>query len=177
PWGISARNTSGADLQLLDTNRDGNITAADDPYSPYYPGDEWVDWVGLTLYHKPSNNSVAEPNLLLQVNGFYSRFAEEKKKPFMISESGAAFQLNNPKGFGPGELAIKQSWWNQLLTNATILNAYPRLKMVCQSELLKTEDGIQHDYRIATNPQILNAFKQDFAAVGKEREEYVESEF
>src|SRR5579883_394665 len=35
----------------LDTDRDGKITAADDPYMPFFPGDDSVDWVGLTFYH------------------------------------------------------------------------------------------------------------------------------
>ena len=40
-----------ADYKLLDTNQDGQITMSDDPYSPYYPGDAAVDWVGMSLYH------------------------------------------------------------------------------------------------------------------------------
>jgi hypothetical protein len=23
----------------------------DDPYTPYWPGDEWVDWIGMSLFH------------------------------------------------------------------------------------------------------------------------------
>ncbi|WP_193607245.1 OpgC domain-containing protein [Nocardioides lijunqiniae] len=43
----------GADGQsgALDTDDDGDVDAADDPYGPYFPGDEAVDWVGLTQYH------------------------------------------------------------------------------------------------------------------------------
>ena len=32
-----ARYVSSSDLKLLDTNGDGSITQADDPYAPYYP--------------------------------------------------------------------------------------------------------------------------------------------
>lgn len=35
----------------LDTDGDGDVDVADDPYGPYFPGDDAVDWVGLTLYH------------------------------------------------------------------------------------------------------------------------------
>lgn len=38
------------DWNLLDTDHDGQITDGDDPYGPYYPGDEYVDWGGLSLY-------------------------------------------------------------------------------------------------------------------------------
>ncbi|GAB3085296.1 OpgC domain-containing protein [Nocardioides zeae] len=35
----------------LDTNDNGRLDEGDDPYGPYWPGDDVVDWVGLTLYH------------------------------------------------------------------------------------------------------------------------------
>ncbi|KAJ3300805.1 hypothetical protein HDV03_001970 [Kappamyces sp. JEL0829] len=34
----------------LDTNGDGLFDDHDDPYTPYYPGDDWVDWVGMSTY-------------------------------------------------------------------------------------------------------------------------------
>lgn len=38
-----------ADQAALDTNKDGVFNAADDAFSPYYPGDPYVDWIGLSL--------------------------------------------------------------------------------------------------------------------------------
>ncbi|KAI8837306.1 hypothetical protein BC829DRAFT_376962 [Chytridium lagenaria] len=35
----------------VDTNGNQRLDRLDDPYSPFYPGDEWVDWVGLSIYH------------------------------------------------------------------------------------------------------------------------------
>lgn len=35
----------------LDTDHDGTVTGADDPYARYYPGDDAADWVGMSLYH------------------------------------------------------------------------------------------------------------------------------
>jgi soluble lytic murein transglycosylase-like protein len=40
-----------SDFALLDTNHDGVLNMSDDPYLPYYPGDDAVDWVGMSLYH------------------------------------------------------------------------------------------------------------------------------
>jgi beta-mannanase len=34
----------------LDHNRDGVYDDDDDPYSPYYPGDEFVDWIGISVF-------------------------------------------------------------------------------------------------------------------------------
>ncbi|EGG02861.1 uncharacterized protein MELLADRAFT_57043 [Melampsora larici-populina 98AG31] len=53
PYGQSTANLSPADLALLDTNKDGQVNNSDDPYLPYYPGDDMVDWIGIstcTLY-------------------------------------------------------------------------------------------------------------------------------
>ncbi|RKO91033.1 hypothetical protein BDK51DRAFT_9156, partial [Blyttiomyces helicus] len=36
------------DFILFDTNNDGVLDQNDDPYAPYYAGDEYVDWVGLS---------------------------------------------------------------------------------------------------------------------------------
>lgn len=40
-----------AEWHALDTNDDGWVDMYDDPYTPFYPGDQWVDWVGLNEYH------------------------------------------------------------------------------------------------------------------------------
>ncbi|MDQ1085223.1 MULTISPECIES: glycosyl hydrolase [Microbacterium] len=50
----------------LDTDGDGAVTGVDDSYAPYYPGDEFVDWVGMSLYHWGSaypwgENEMPEP--------------------------------------------------------------------------------------------------------------------
>ena len=52
PYGSSFANlgTTAADRLLLDTNRDNVLSELDDPYLPYYPGDDFVDWVGLSSY-------------------------------------------------------------------------------------------------------------------------------
>ncbi|KAI9205030.1 glycoside hydrolase superfamily [Polychytrium aggregatum] len=39
------------DFTDMDTNNDGQLTDDDDPYTPFYPGDQYVDWVGISLYH------------------------------------------------------------------------------------------------------------------------------
>ena len=33
----------------MDTNGDGVVDNLDDPYLPYYPGDAYVDWVGMSV--------------------------------------------------------------------------------------------------------------------------------
>ncbi|KAJ3030254.1 UNVERIFIED_CONTAM: hypothetical protein HDU68_009651 [Siphonaria sp. JEL0065] len=54
PYSINTTGTDAktlANLKVLDTNGDGKVDGKDDPYTPYYPGDEYVDWVGMSIYH------------------------------------------------------------------------------------------------------------------------------
>ncbi len=45
----SVETTSANWDPALDTNGDGLYDLLDDPFSPFYPGDEWVDWVGMSV--------------------------------------------------------------------------------------------------------------------------------
>jgi beta-mannanase len=52
PWPSSVFSPSKDTLpsdewDALDTNGDGSLNGLDDPYSCYYPGDDFVDMVGL----------------------------------------------------------------------------------------------------------------------------------
>ncbi|KAJ3336618.1 hypothetical protein HDU93_002445 [Gonapodya sp. JEL0774] len=41
-----------ADYTALDTNGDGTLTAADDPFTPYWPGEAYVDFIGTSLFYQ-----------------------------------------------------------------------------------------------------------------------------
>ncbi|KAJ3127806.1 hypothetical protein HK100_009543 [Physocladia obscura] len=52
-YSFDANNTSPANLanlKVLDTNNNGKLDAEDDPYLPYYPGDDYVDWTNLMTF-------------------------------------------------------------------------------------------------------------------------------
>ncbi|KAJ3373025.1 hypothetical protein HDU91_001178 [Kappamyces sp. JEL0680] len=102
--------------KTADTNGDGVLTGADDPYSPYYPGDDWVDWVGMSIYSYGPDSGVAvnapafpgklENYMNGYLNGntktpynFYAMFSgtgsavssvTKGGKPYFLSETGAA---------------------------------------------------------------------------------------
>lgn len=44
-------SSGSSEWHALDTNGDGWVDMSDDPYTPFYPGDQWVDWVGMNEYH------------------------------------------------------------------------------------------------------------------------------
>jgi hypothetical protein len=88
----------------------------------------------------------------------------------MIAESGVGFHVRflanqtaelSP---GPGELAIKQAFWRQFITNPNIQREYPRLKAICLFEYEKDEELTFRDFQV-TSPGIIEAFKADLETV------------
>lgn len=170
-----------ADFTLLDTNQDGRLNMADDPYSPYYPGDDAVDWVGMTIYHWDNEypwgeNEIPEADKFIQqltgnFNGqngddtalpdFYEVFHTTHGKPMAIPETAALY--NTARSGGPTELEIKQSWWRQVL-NADLLAAYPGIKMINWFEWEKPENEIAGeviDWRALGSPEVASQFISD----------------
>ncbi|KAJ3412639.1 hypothetical protein HDV05_000450 [Chytridiales sp. JEL 0842] len=117
PEGWSPVNTTAegqARIRDMDTNGNGILDELDDPYQPYYPGDQYVDWVGISIYHYGSqwpwiNNVAPEPNKFegyLQGNvrpewghyPFYTWFSSPTgcnvstgNKPFFLVETGSTY--------------------------------------------------------------------------------------
>lgn len=181
-----------ASLPYLDTNNDGVVNGLDDPYLPYYPGDQYVDWVGLSLYYYPESNSAANsvpaasyfqdnmvgsgPNIqylnnqVLQNGGlhnFYSRFAEARKKPLMLPETAAPW-VSAWSSASTTETIVKENWWQQIFT--AYQTKFPLLKLVVFFEEQKVDatTGLSNirDWRIMSNPEVRNAFIKDQAAGG-----------
>lgn len=160
----------------LDTNHDGALTMADDPYAPYYPGDDAVDWVGMSLYHWGNTypwgaNVLPEDGKFLQqltgtyngaggndldVPDFYTEYGAGHGKPVAIPETAALYA---PGAAGADELALKSAWWKQLFDPA-IPQRYPQLKMINWFEWNKTETEVKGtvDWRAAGSPGIRQAY-------------------
>ncbi len=177
--GKASAEPGSADFALLDTDGDGTLTIADDAYAPYYPGDDVVDWVGMSLYHWGStypwgeNELPEEGKFAAQLTGtynglagdetaapdFYQTYAVDHEKPLAIPETAA---LVVPGGDTEQELAIKRAWWQQVLSedNAT---RFPQLKMVNWFEWDKDEPEVGGDVRwsIANDDGIRSAFVAD----------------
>jgi hypothetical protein len=133
----------GADeFAALDTNADGKVDGQDDPYAPYYPGDDAVDWVGMSLYHwgntypwgenelPPSakfaslltGEPIVEHALSGSVPDFYATYAEGHDKPLAIIETAALF--DPAASVGPTEAELKSAWFTQVFSAQT-RDAFP----------------------------------------------------
>jgi hypothetical protein len=172
-----------ADFARLDTNGDGQLDQRDDMYAPYYPGDDAVDWVGMTVYHWgdhwPWGKNVApEPGkFAAQISGayagaggddtmlpdFYRVYAEERGKPMAIPETAA---LYNTTVGGDAELEIKRLWWRQVL-GEQVARDFPRIKLINWFEWRKPEGevgGAVVDWTVTTDPVMARLFFDDLPA-------------
>jgi Glycosyl hydrolase family 26 len=169
----AARGTP--DFKALDTNGDGTLTMADDPYAPYYPGDDAVDWVGMSLYHWGNRypwgaNALPEPGkfagmLTGQYRGtvgdesavpdFYDSYANLHHKPVAITETAAFFSPSRPGD----EAAIKGAWWKQVF-DPSIGSRFPQLQMINWFEWDKyeTEVGAEVNWTVTRRRDLATAF-------------------
>ncbi|MGU3437507.1 OpgC domain-containing protein [Actinomycetes bacterium M1A6_2h] len=176
--------TGNRDTAALDTDGDGTVTGADNPYSPYYPGDDAVDWVGLSLYHwgdlqNFGTNSLPEPGkFAAELDGtygypdtagagrnFYQTYVRDAAKPMFV-ETAAFYQ---PNGTGSAsEIDIKSAWWEQIF-GAETRSAYPGITMVTWLEVERAEDevdGALVDWRATATPTMASALKSALARDG-----------
>jgi hypothetical protein len=83
-----------AEWNATDTNRDGKFDGKDDPYTPYWPGADYVDWVGMSAYWLSyswpmGTNQVTPPDYLESiVNGTNYEALQHSQPPWDIYESG-----------------------------------------------------------------------------------------
>ena len=179
PWGAYAISTNSPDFSLLDTDHNGVLSEQDDMYGPYYPGDNYVDWVGFSFYHwgnESTNgyNEVPWTGKWGQINGvgnpipnFHDLFAAGHNKPMIIAETSALYDPNNTKGGGASEPNIKNTWIQQVYnltdTNQPRLNvAFPQVKAICWFSQLKYESEVNGnvDWRLNDNTNVINFYRQ-----------------
>ncbi len=167
---------------LLDTDGDGTLTGADDPYAPYYPGDDAVDWVGMSLYHWGEvypwgEDVVPEPTKFVdQLTGTYAGtggddsalpdfaadYAQSRGKPLAIPETAAFVTAGADAATA---LAIKQAWWQQVLAD-DVHERVPALRLVNWFDWDKHEtevDGVVQ-WSLSGDPAVAEAFRADLPA-------------
>lgn len=175
-----------AEFTALDTNGDNIFDIKDDPYSPYWPGDEYVDWVGVSNYYfgrvYPWVNNVLprhsdfETNLISGNVNLYDVYSHIKDKPFIMTETSASFheyQFRYENGtridpvlpipIGAGNTNIKKEWFESSLGNHSFWDAYPNVKAFCLFEFQKREELTYRNFQVtnisnAEGPEMLSMF-------------------
>jgi hypothetical protein len=149
----------------LDTDGDGTVDDADDPYGPYYPGAEAADWVGLSLYRFGSldqtrigeddqgqqtgeqfdTNTTPTPGELegrLDETLGYGRdvartsFYERFAAPERTPFLVETGALYDPHVGGSSELDVKRAWWRQLFA---AISDHPLIAGISWLELDRSE--------------------------------------
>jgi hypothetical protein len=189
PFGLAEgrlTDLSATDLAKLDTDEDGDVTEADDPYGPYYPGDDSVDWVGLTMFYFGKGEATASAGVDVpltrneaavddeveqrfseswgytqeQGDPFYERFAEDLDRP-MLLDTGALYA----DGLGGDtELEVKRGWWRQVLDAVA---ERPLIRGVTWLEFEREEaeaGGREVDWRATDQSAIAAALLTDLRA-------------
>jgi hypothetical protein len=113
------------------------------PFTKYYPGDEYTDWIGPSFY---SGNDTGAMDVL------YRTYAA--KKPFFITEWATAPEKSRYNPRFPGEAA----WIKQFF--AALTARYPRVKAISWFNWDK-DDG---NYLLSRVPEQSRAYAQDIAA-------------
>lgn len=179
--------TNQTEANALDTNGDGAFSVLDSPFAPYWPGDDYVDWVGLSVYYKGPNSqninvlqpvgycygalSNYNPNTGLSApDPWYETYCDGKPHvACMFAESGAAYHDMILGDQGVSDFALKQRWWEDCLTNTSFLEEFPRLKLMMQFEYEKneTDGGISdhRDYRLTNGTDVLDGFRSALDAM------------
>ncbi len=113
------------------------------PFSKYYPGDDAVDWIGVSFY---SGNDLGA------MDAIYKTYA--LKKPFFITEWATAPEKSRYNPSYPGDAAWIQQFFAALSTR------YPRVKAISWFNWNKG-DG---NYLLSRVPEQSKVYAQDIAA-------------
>jgi hypothetical protein len=130
------------DFTLMDTNHDGILDGRDDAFRPFWPGDEYVDWVGYSVYswgYGLSNGSYTTGlNIMPEANLYRDNMVKlvnftKGAFPIMMCETAAYYVSNNPlKPQLPyvetSEVDLKVNWLAQVYNITQINTLYPSLK-------------------------------------------------
>jgi hypothetical protein len=131
------------------------------PAQPYYPGDQYVDWICADGYdwapHKPGAEWESFQELFQDAYNF--DFVPEAdngnaphNKPFMIGETGAE-ELNPATATAPGD---KATWIDEM--HQSIMIHYPNIEAFVYFDHLDA-NGLGNDFRVDTSPDAYAAWK------------------
>lgn len=129
----------------------------------YYPGDEWVDWVGLSLYSvKYFNGNINSPadqvNPLDSLDYIYQMYAA--RKPIMASEYAAT---HYSRAGETSSIYFAQTKMNMLYHGAKL--KYPRLKAISWFSLNTLTDSHSaerslNNFSLTENDKVLAAYSK-----------------
>lgn len=129
--------------------------------SQYYPGDEYVDWVGVDLYTEPydygdPNTSMMQTSPVERLDEVYKLYAD--RKPIMICETAVSHKSNvDDKTFTDWAIL------NISRLYEVMPKKYPRLKAITYFNVNLRDRESKNDFLLRDNPQVMDAYKSFIA--------------
>ncbi len=139
-----------------------------DNIEEYYPGDEYVDWVGMSLYaikyfladkNQPDEYQVVfqtgrNSNPVIAVKNIIEKFGD--RKPIMISECGCGHTLLENKM--PVEYTSEFGITRLKQYLAYLPMVYPQIKAIAYFDWYVDWSDEKYDFRLTTNSEMKKAF-------------------
>jgi hypothetical protein len=135
-------------------------TTPSDNIDAYYPGDAYVDWVGVNMYNVTYFNQnprtparhVRPTDMLDQIYNTYSR-----RKPIMICEYGVT-NFSALENRSVADYAVQSI--TELYT--ALRTRYPRVKCInyFNANALTIAHRRNNDYTVTSNPRVLQAYRK-----------------
>lgn len=130
-----------------------------DTVDAYYPGDAYVDWVGVSMYKAynpeldPLNRGVDRESYLKKLEQIYNKYSG--KKPIFISEGGVSYtDIKTGK--------LYDTWAADQIKKfyAYLPMLYPKVKAMYWFDTTRVVDNIPRSYRLSENQKILKAYQE-----------------
>lgn len=144
-----------------------DLGALDRPFEYFYPGDEYVDWVGVSCYaikYFQGNKNTAYKDTVYFMTGDYA-WATNRIKPFM--DFLKKNNINKPVMISEGGVATSnifgedlQSWATPRLKNMLwyLVMKYPQIKMINYFDINRQSERERFD--ISNYPYAIDIFNE-----------------
>ena len=138
-----------------------HIAAAAAPQEPwnsaayYYPGDEWIDWIGVSVYGMPDDNGEIKSFEEIIKHIYPGMSALSDTKPLAVLELGAP------------ECPAKAGWITDAYGSITS-GKYPRIRAAAWWNKILRSDGTPSRLEINSSPESLAAYRAGVAGLVEE---------
>ncbi|KRF28119.1 stalk domain-containing protein [Paenibacillus sp. Soil787] len=135
----------------------GDVPAND--IDPYYPGDAYVDWVGVSLYIEPYENgnpslpSMISTSSVERLTRLYNTYSD--RKPLMLSETGVPHYAHSAD-----EDFTEWAKLNLQRLYEIMPYKYPRLKAITYFNVDQKMENAKNDYSLSTSADIQNYYSK-----------------
>jgi len=159
-WNIfQAEGANKYAIWLWAPNRVDNLSKHTPPLSHFYPGDQYVDWVGVDAYYRYATDP---PTFANTFGATLTQLSALTSKPIFIAETGA---IETDPSTGASVTAAKAAWTTALFAG---IQANPQIVGFnwFDNVAATTSGGVPviDDWRLDSDPQTLLAFKTALGA-------------